>query len=342
MRKKWKRFLRPIITIGCLALLIWGIYGENYKEILRSIQSISGEWFLFLLLIGVLYFLIEAVGAFLLIKSESGIFTFGDAVEFVALGLFTKTVSSGMGVLPVKSYYLYRKGIDTGIGIATLEHFFYKVAILIWTMILFPAAVSEIIRKETSILGWIGLGFLITFGLTAALFFICVCKKFRKFTFWLLKKLPLGGSWQGKKEKWRNQLESVYRKSESLLKSKYLIIQMIFINMIKLIVLYSIPWFCLEGTGAGAECGYFVSFLLAAYMILLSNSLPHVAGIGPTEFAFLYLYGIYLPVAEAGTAMILYRISSYFFPFILSMIIFARIRCKMWGDRNVVYEKKNK
>ena len=62
--------------------------------------------------------------------------------------------------------------------------------------------------------------------------------------------------------------------------------------------------------------------LLAALMLLITNALPNVAGVGPMEFAFLLLFAPWSDTTVASSALVLYRVATYFFPFLLSVIVF--------------------
>ena len=64
--------------------------------------------------------------------------------------------------------------------------------------------------------------------------------------------------------------------------------------------------------------------LLSSLMLLITSALPNVAGVGPMEFAFLLLFSPWAGTAAASSALVLYRVAMYFFPFLLSVITFLR------------------
>lgn len=59
-------------------------------------------------------------------------------------------------------------------------------------------------------------------------------------------------------------------------------------------------------------------------MLLITSALPNVAGVGPMEFAFLLLFAPWADTAIASSALVLYRVATYFFPFLLSVVVFLR------------------
>ena len=59
-------------------------------------------------------------------------------------------------------------------------------------------------------------------------------------------------------------------------------------------------------------------------MLLITSALPNVAGVGPVEFAFLLLFSQTADAGAASAALVLYRVATDFFPFLLSVIVFLR------------------
>lgn len=72
--------------------------------------------------------------------------------------------------------------------------------------------------------------------------------------------------------------------------------------------------------------------LLTALMHLISNALPNVAGVGPVEFAFVLIFSHYMEYAQASSALILFRVATFFFPFILSILVFLRVQRRVLND----------
>ena len=67
-------------------------------------------------------------------------------------------------------------------------------------------------------------------------------------------------------------------------------------------------------------------------MHLISNALPNVAGVGPVEFAFVLIFSHYMEYAQVSSALILFRVATFFFPFILSILVFLRAQRRVLND----------
>lgn len=71
-------------------------------------------------------------------------------------------------------------------------------------------------------------------------------------------------------------------------------------SLVKLFVLYSIPYAALRLVGCTA-LNFAQAQMLASLMLLITSALPNVAGVGPMEFAFLLLFA---PWADTGNRLV--------------------------------------
>ena len=67
--------------------------------------------------------------------------------------------------------------------------------------------------------------------------------------------------------------------------------------------------------------------------LLLSGVLPNVSGFGSIEIAFLFVFKGFLGEVNAPSVLVLYRIASYFFPFIIGVIVFMACRKKIVPEK---------
>lgn len=74
--------------------------------------------------------------------------------------------------------------------------------------------------------------------------------------------------------------------------------------------------------------------ILASIMLLITGVLPNVAGLGPPEVSFLLVFAPYLGIAKATSALIVYRITTYFYPFLMSAIVFLKL------EKELLLQKK--
>ena len=178
---------------------------------------------------------------------------------------------------------------------------------------------------------YIPLGYGICALIIAALVLLCAWEKVQWFASWVIDHLPNTEKWEGRKRLWKDNLSSLHTESPKLLHDHWCLLKVLLFNGLKLFCLYTIPFLCMEILGISGPSFWHVQ-LLTALMHLISNALPNVAGVGPVEFAFVLIFSHYMEYAQASSALILFRVATFFFPFILSILVFLRVQRRVLND----------
>ena len=63
--------------------------------------------------------------------------------------------------------------------------------------------------------------------------------------------------------------------------------------------------------------------------LLLSGAIPNIAGIGPTETGFFLMFNPLMGNARTASSLLLFRIATYYFPFLVSVIVFLLIQIRL-------------
>lgn len=336
MKEKKQKLLIHGLSIIFIGFLIWGIFHQNYKEVLGLILQVPLGIVFFLFFVGMLYQCIEAGVCFLLVKRYLKDFSYRSAFQLVFIGFFTNIASMGTGIIPAKSYYLYKHGMSVGRGVSimTYEYIFHKISVLLWVVFLFPVINNILQVDQIGICWWLILGIVVTAAINLLMILLCTWEKFKTFSFYILEKISFKGKWKQKKEIWKEQIDGLFGESKSVIKNKNLVIKMLILNLVKLAVLYILPWISFFAIGEEQVCTFGKSFVLASVMVLMTNVIPHVAGIGPAEYMFIFIYGFYISEASVASAMLLYRAATYFFPFFVSIVVVLLVkRAEKSGNR---------
>lgn len=328
MKEKKQKILINGLTIIFIGFLIWCIFHQNYKDVLAIILQVPLGLFFFILAVGMMYQCIEAGICFLLVKRYLKDFSYTSALQLVFIGFFTNIASMGTGIIPAKSYYLYKHGMSVGRGVSimTYEYIFHKTSVLLWVIFLFPVISNVLQEGQSGICWWLIFGIMATATINLLMILLCTWEKFRTFSFYILEKISFKGKWKQKKETWKEQINGLFGESKSVIQDKKLVIKMLILNLVKLAVLYILPWISFLAIGEEQVCMFGKSFILASVMVLMTNVIPHVAGIGPAEYMFIFIYGFYVSEASAASAMLLYRASTYFLPFFVSIAVVLSVK----------------
>lgn len=331
-------------TFRCVffCLLIWLIFHKDYKAIYETIRTIRLRDFILLLFLGNLYLCFGAAAFYILVRKYHSEFTYRQALKTVYLGIFGNIAAFSLGSVPLRTYYLHTLGIKAGesISFINIDYMLHKLSVLLCNtlMLLFMGnwLLSGSGKMKQYLL--IGYGFyaVVIFGLAGIVFSEFIYKRIC----FLILLLPDKGKWRKGKNICRHHLRIMHQSGNKIKTEKRNMIKMITFHGCKLLVMYAIPFVCLQFTG-NHELTFWKAELLTGVSNLLSGVLPNISGMGSAEVSFLFVYFAFMKNSMVSSILILYRFVTYFFPFFISIFVFRTLRkqrkCK--GDFYDGYKK---
>ena len=331
-------------TFRCVffCLLIWLIFHKDYKAIYETIRTIRLRDFILLLFLGNLYLCFGAAAFYILVRKYHSDFTYRQALKTVYLGIFGNVAAFSLGSVPLRTYYLHTLGIEAGesISFINIDYMLHKLSVLLCNtlMLLFMGnwLLSGSGKMKQYLL--IGYGFyaVVILGLAGIVFSEFIYKRIC----FLILLLPDKGTWKKGKNICRHHLRIMHQSGNKVKTEKRNMIKMIAFHGCKLLVMYAIPFVCLQFTG-NHELTFWKAELLTGVSNLLSGVLPNISGMGSAEVSFLFVYFAFMKNSMVSSILILYRFVTYFFPFFISIFVFRTLRkqrkCK--GDFYDGYKK---
>ncbi|MCD8215762.1 MAG: flippase-like domain-containing protein, partial [Clostridiales bacterium] len=271
--------------------------------------------------------LFDTAACYLLIRSQFPFFKFRQALCVTFLGIFGNAAAFSAGIIPLQSYYLYKCNIEVGntVGLMNLKYIFHKSTILIYAAIMMIIAGNQISADIPSLMKYIYTGFTLCAVIIIFLILICTLRPVQQFLLYMIEKLPNTEKWMHRKSVLSSNLKCLYNESKKVLKNKSCCIEIMLINILKLFCFYSIPFMCVKILGFSGLT-FVKAQAISSVMLLIMGVMPNIAGIGPAEFTFMLLFSAFLGKVETSSALILYRTVTYFFPFLLSISVFLRIK----------------
>lgn len=326
-KKQKKMILTGCLVLAALTVLFVLLLGENVEELATALSGISPLGVLTLLGTGGLYQALEALICRRMVRTRLPAFSFRQAWRVVHLKVFGDVASFGTASVPMQSYALYRQGlpVGTGIGLMTLEYVFHKGSVLLYASGMLAAQWGWLQSNVPDVAAYLPAAYGVVTLIITALVLVCVWPAARRGALWVVDRLPESGKWTARKEAIRLQLERLHTQSRALFRDRRCCAAILLLNGGKLCVLFSIPWICLKFLGV-SELSFLHVQLLASVMVLITSALPNVAGLGPTEFAFLLLFAPCIGASQAAIALILYRVATYYVPFLVSIYPFCTIQ----------------
>lgn len=317
-----------------LTLIVFYVFRKDYQAIFDCLSNTSILMILMLLCMGMGYQLLDSAACFALIHEGNSTFRFWQAVEVSFLGIFGNVSTSAVGTLPLQSYYLYGHGVQvgSGIGMMAVEYILHKSAIFFYALAMVSANRKWLKDTIPELMVYIYVGIALCAVIIIAFSMICTWGRIQQLLLWGIGKLPDTEKWEERKSLWSRNLKALYGESKDILNNRACCRKVVLINFLKLAWLYFIPFLCMKTLNiAGISAGK--SQVLSSIMLVIIGVLPNVAGVGPAEFAFLLIFTPYTGRIPASSALVLYRIATYFFPFMVSIAVFLKVRKSRKRDK---------
>ena len=323
--KRSKTYLVSGATLALIFAAILLIFRDALPDIEKDLSAVPFWGVLLLLALGFAYEAMESVLCLVIIRHKKPDCTFADALRVTFLGVFGNIATLGAGTLPMQSFYLYRRGLDagSGLGIMASEYVLHKMSVLIYATLALLLGGDWLRESASGLSRYILIGYGIGALIVLALTLLYTWDKVLDLVLLLLGRLPQTPKWEARRKRWSESLTELNREARKVLLVPALTGKGLLVSMAKLFVLYAIPYAALRLVGCTALT-FAQTQLLASLMLLITSALPNIAGVGPMEFAFLLLFAPWADTADASSALVLYRVATYFFPFLLSVIVFLR------------------
>lgn len=322
MKNKKKHFITAILATLFLVLVLYLIFHDSLSEIKTQLFQADKRTLLILVIFGNLYILLDGwVLHYMIVKNHERC-TLWQAVRLAYMVVFFNVTTFAAGTKPAQIYDLYQESqIKPGksFGILTMEYVSHKLTIVLYAAVMlcfFHTVLFQIPGLEKN---YLLAGFGISF---AVLTFLTMFYINQKFAPWLL-----ACSEHIKKESIKKkvraglaQMEEFSKVGRVVIKDKKEWIGLIFRNAVKMTCLYILPAVAIFAvTGKMLPLSLLECLAFSSIMQLLIGVIPSSGGMGSTELLFLMLFGSMTGKSVCGAAMILYRIATYYLPFLISI-----------------------
>ena len=302
----------------CILLVLTGVlvllFKDNWAEISAALAALSPWQVAAVLALGITYPLLEGVASWLIVRSRLPGFSLRHGVDNAWMGTFGNVICLGAGAVPMQTYYLHQcgLGLGPGVGLMTLQYTFHKTTVLLYATVLLLWHRSWLAAHTTGVLSYLPAAYAVVAGVIVGLVLLCASPLVQNLARWALGKLPQTEKWQARRDGWQAQLDALSEESRHLLTEKRRCLALLAVHGVKLFILFSIPYLCIQFMGLPCDLTFGQVQLLGALMFFLSNALPNVAGMGSIETAFLLVFGCFFSRAQTMSILMLYRIASYY------------------------------
>ncbi len=322
--EKRKTIISSVATFAVLTLVLMLVFRGQGDEIFRCLRMVPAFGLLQLLFLGLLCPLLEAVAGWVALRAQIPNIALGQTLTITYLNIFGNVATMGAGSVPLQSWYLSFYGVlpGAGAGMVTLCYALQKMTILIYATVMLIFQGGWLCSSDLGLSRYIFLGYVVCALIILALILLCTWEKVQTLALWCIEKLPNTEKWAKRKSEWGRNVEALRTQAKALLANRYRCGIAMLLYAGKYCLLYTLAYRSISLLGL-EQLSFWQVQLLSSVMVLISNAIPNVGGVGPAEFTFALLYTPYLGSAPAASAMVLYRLASYLFPFLVSIPFFV-------------------
>lgn len=323
-----RRGLLSVLTLLVLTGLMFYFFKDHLSEISDALGKLNPGQAIFLLALGLTYPVIEGLVSQRILASRIPGYSFRRGLDLSFLGAFGNVVTFGAGTMPMQSYdiSLSGLGVGPGFGLMTLQYVFHKGAVLLYAAILLLFQGRWLLSADSAgLMQYLLPACLVVAVVILALVLVCTSRTIQRLAYRLLGFLPKSDKWQARRQSWTAQLDGLCTESRRLLQNRGLCLEVLGLQVVKLALMYTIPWFSSQFMGL-SPLTFWQAQSLAALMMLLSNALPNVGGMGSIETAFYLIFTGFLGDSGTMSALVVYRAATYYIPFAVSCVGFFFIQ----------------
>lgn len=336
MGNSWKKTLaQAALLLSLIAFAFWFALKDDYEQVLYHLTSVSIPWLLWIMFCGILYYILQGYMLYTITKPYKKDITFKDGCYNAYIAAFFNGVTP-LGGGQVSQTYAFRKLAISYQDIASIlwkEFFLYQSVVVGFACLLIFTHFTYAIDTFSGYFLLIIAGLLINASVILILWtmshFPKLYTKLSSMIVSLAYKLHIIKKKEETLEKWNVQVHYFSEEIKKLKQDKLLIKKGVFINLLRQIIYYSIPYFVGIGLGLPLTISDIITVQLLSCFIHMLNALTPLPGdSGWTESAFILIFGVLFGKIYASSIMILWRTATYYLNIVIGGILFLIFKSK--------------
>ncbi len=316
------------MLIGITVVVLYFALKDDFYAIMDQLKNIHLGWLLVAFLIVILYWLLRSRAINIFTRKFMPKTKYLSSLQLMIRTQFFNAVTPfATGGQPYQVYHLVKDGVKvtTATSIIIQNFIVYQIAIvLLGGIAVISNYLCSFYAKNVLLGRLVTLGFLINTVIIIVLFLVAFSKKLNKTLIHLgitvLTKLHLVKNKQQKLEEWDEYINRFHQSAKILLENKKDFVFSIFLNLLALCFLYSIPLVLLYATADYSSFHLFEAIVTSAYVMLIGSFVPIPGGSGGLEYGFIAFYSNFISGSKLMAIMLLWRFVTYYFGMIVGAI----------------------
>lgn len=327
MSDKAKRSLRIIAELAVVAVMLvilYFLFKDSYQDIAKQLARTNLLILAGMIVLGNMYYLIDALLYSYLLRREGHPLSFSVCVAAAYMCIFFNVTTFGAGIKPAQMLYLRSKGVDSGKGFAitAMPYVFHKTVIVVYALMMLALNNAFVVRNFSATFGYIYLGAGLSIAIIVCMILMCAMEGFHNFVLKIIDFIFRSERFAGMKQKLKRWAASLREGTKDIVRSPKAWINFSLMNILKMTCWYVIPMIAIYAAGGNMGGVTFAQALtVTALMQLIMGVIPTSGGVGSLEVVFSLVFAAVFGKVMAGSSMVLYRLSTYYIPFVVSMAV---------------------
>ena len=336
MNNSWKKNLFNFaLIIVFTVLVLYFTLKDQFQAVSQLILNISPIWLVIILLWGIVYTCVVGWIIAVFGKKYRKDYSLLKGIGNAFVGIFFRGITpSATGGQFAQAYIFHKQGIkySDGASILWADFIVYQTTMMLYVTILFLLRYTHFMKLLGAWIYVIIAGYIVNVCVISALWTMALFPKvyirLSHFALALLYRLHLIKNKEETKHKWDEQLNSFTIEIKKLQKDKALIMKTVLLNVLRMSVQFSLPFFISLALQSKINASSFLDCLALSSFVLMANSFIPIPGAsGGTELVFVAVFQTILASeAIAGSVMLLWRFSTYHFVMVVGGIMFIILK----------------
>ena len=335
MKIKLKTILRLLLMIFLILFVCYQAFKDDYKIILNQIMHISIWGYLPVLFLGMSQCLIQGWILYRLSKPYHKEFQVYDGIQNAFICAFFNSVTPLGGGQASQTYVLRRHRFTYSEIAAILwkDFFLYQCSLLLCVGFILSASMRYARQTFPTAIIWVLLGYIINISVILFLWTMSrypnLYVRISAFTAAALNKIHLIKEPQKLYQKGKALIDDFSIHIHLLKKDKRQIGMILLINMLRLLLSYSLPYYIARLLHLQVDLWAFLQIIvLSSYIHMLNALTPLPGDIGWSEGMFLLLFMSMFSKNDVSSMMILWRFASFYLNMMIGALAFITMKKK--------------
>ena len=336
MKNNWFKFIINILIIlVVLGIVLYFSLKDDYDSIINSIVNMNKIWVFVAVFLTLSYRTLIGISNYNLVKINGEKISIFRSIQLSFIILFFHGVTPfAGGGQPMEIYYLHNEKIGiTKAASITLQNFIvYQISlVLVSIFAVFYNYYFKIFPNDSLIKKFVIIGFLINLGVLVLTFVVSFGKRLNKFIcnqgVSLLGKFRVIKDVDGVRNRLDDYLANFHKNAIKLSKHKGSVLFNILINILALVVLYSVPYAVSRAIGINNLM--LVDVIVSTiYVMTIGSFIPIPGGTGGIEYGFVFFFSNLIKGSVLNAIMLVWRFITYYLGIIIGAVALALYRKK--------------